>query len=231
MSSSDTTRILVLGAARLFEPANGYQLRRELLSWQIETWANVNPGSIYSMLTTLTKQGMLDRADLVHHEGARPVAVYSTTEAGRRELLQLIRSGLTRVLPFDQTTVYAALSLMVPFFTRQDVIGLLTERVASLTVSADQTREKVRILEETGSAPPHVAPLVGMAAVLGDAEAAWVQSFIERLRAGEMIFSGESGMNEWKPLANDPGWEMVAEQAAYLAQLRRTDIKSQRPGQ
>ncbi|MGL5853560.1 MAG: PadR family transcriptional regulator, partial [Phycicoccus sp.] len=55
------TRLLLLGAVLLFEPVNGYQVRRELLSWRVEEWAHVNPGSIYSGLATLTRQGNLRR--------------------------------------------------------------------------------------------------------------------------------------------------------------------------
>ena len=49
------TRLLLLGTVMIFEPVNGYQLRRELLSWQVEEWAHVNPGSIYSGLATLAR--------------------------------------------------------------------------------------------------------------------------------------------------------------------------------
>ena len=77
------TRLLLLGTVMLFEPVNGYQLRRELLSWQVEDWAHVNPGSIYSGLSTLARQGNLERHELV--DGTREVAVYTSTPAGRRE--------------------------------------------------------------------------------------------------------------------------------------------------
>ena len=53
------TRLLLLGGVLLFEPVNGYQLRRELLSWQVEDRAHIDPGSIYSGLSTLTRQGTL----------------------------------------------------------------------------------------------------------------------------------------------------------------------------
>ena len=43
--AADETRMLLLGAVALFEPVNRYQIRRELLSWQVDRWANVNPGS------------------------------------------------------------------------------------------------------------------------------------------------------------------------------------------
>ena len=36
--------MLLLGAVALFEPVNGYQIRRELLSWQVDRWAHTNPG-------------------------------------------------------------------------------------------------------------------------------------------------------------------------------------------
>ena len=122
--ASDTTRMLVLGATRIFEPANGYQLRRELLSWEVDAWANVQPGSIYSMLATLTKLGLVERIDLVTSPGARPVAVYRTTVAGRAEVLELIRVGITDVQSMDSTAFYAAMSLVTAFFARDDVAEL-----------------------------------------------------------------------------------------------------------
>jgi DNA-binding PadR family transcriptional regulator len=59
------TRLLLLGAVALFEPVNGYQIRRELLSWQVVRRANTNPGSIYHGLSSLSSQGHLVRHDLV----------------------------------------------------------------------------------------------------------------------------------------------------------------------
>ncbi|MDQ4113433.1 MAG: PadR family transcriptional regulator, partial [Actinomycetota bacterium] len=35
--------MLLLGAVALFEPVNGYQIRRELMSWHVDQWANINP--------------------------------------------------------------------------------------------------------------------------------------------------------------------------------------------
>ena len=52
-----TTRLLLLGVVRIFQPAYGYQLRRELITWEVQHWANINPGSIYTGLRTLAKHG------------------------------------------------------------------------------------------------------------------------------------------------------------------------------
>ena len=43
-----STRLLVLGVVRIFQPVHGYLVRRELLTWYVEEWASVNPGSIYN---------------------------------------------------------------------------------------------------------------------------------------------------------------------------------------
>lgn len=33
---------------RIFQPVHGYDVRRELVAWHAEEWANVAPGSIYN---------------------------------------------------------------------------------------------------------------------------------------------------------------------------------------
>ena len=58
-----TTRLLLLGVVRIFQPAYGYQLRRELLTWNVQEWANINPGSIYTGLRTLAKHGYLQELE------------------------------------------------------------------------------------------------------------------------------------------------------------------------
>ena len=85
--ASTSTRMLLLGAVELFEPVNGYQIRRELVSWRVDEWAHINPGSIYSGLETLARAGHLARHAQV--EGSRTVTVYTTTQAGRDEFQRL----------------------------------------------------------------------------------------------------------------------------------------------
>ena len=90
--ASTSTRMLLLGAVQLFEPVNGYQIRRELVSWRVDEWAHINPGSIYSGLETLARAGHLARHSLV--EGNRTVSVYTTTEEGRAEFRQLFAQAV-----------------------------------------------------------------------------------------------------------------------------------------
>ena len=58
-SVSSTTRLLVLGVIRIFQPVHGYEVRRELMSWRVDEWASIAPGSIYNALKTLAREGMI----------------------------------------------------------------------------------------------------------------------------------------------------------------------------
>ena len=220
MASSDTTRMLVLGVTQIFEPANGYQLRRELLSWNVQDWANVNPGSIYSMLSTLNKQGMVDRTDIASTTGAHPVAVYRMTPAGLTELLRLVRLGITTVHEFERTEFYAAASLMVTMVTREEVVTLLEERVDNLRLANLELEGTVKRIKADSGTPPHVGRLIDYSAALNAAEAVWLGGFIDEIRAGGLTFLGEPAMQDWKPMANDPAWQMVHDREAYLKALR-----------
>ena len=53
------TRLLVLGVMRFMQPVHGYDVRRELLTWQLEELSNVKPGSIYSAIRTLERDGCI----------------------------------------------------------------------------------------------------------------------------------------------------------------------------
>lgn len=223
MALSDTTRLLVLGVTQIFEPANGYQLRQELLSWEVEDWAHINPGSVYSMLATLTKQGMIERIDLQPSPGARPVAVYRMTEPGRAELLNLVQHAIVTVYPFDRTEFYAAMSMAIGLLDRDETSARLKERRATLAESITMLQERMAALSADPGTPPHVAPLMGYSLAQSESERAWLAEFIASIERGEMVFRGEAEQADWKPADNDPAWRMLHEQAIYRAKLAELD--------
>lgn len=206
------TRLLLLGAVLLFEPVNGYQVRRELLSWGVEDWGHLNPGSIYSGFTTLTKQGHLARHDL--KEGARTVAVYTSTPSGKAEFdrllaLSLERVDLTAPLPF-----HTALSLM-PLAKRHVFRHHLQVRLEHLDVRREETSEVE--VAAFGSAPPHLPWLMDFWIRTAQVEQAWVVSLLAEIDRGGLAFAGEP--NEWLPPPEDPGWQMQADRQRYRAAL------------
>ncbi|MBX9243712.1 PadR family transcriptional regulator [Actinotalea ferrariae] len=208
------TRLLVLGAVRLFEPVNGYQIRRELLSWGVDEWAHVLPGSIYSSLATLTKQGHLVRQDV--EDGGRTVAVYATTSSGRDELDRLFGHALTTVDPLDPLPVHTAMS-MCSLFPRDVVAAHLETRAGRLDLHLADLRAK-HAATAGGASPPHVAHVLELRLGIAELERTWVRDLVDVVRRGGLSFAGEP--MSWQPAADDPGWQMAADRDRYLTLLR-----------
>lgn len=214
MASATMTRMLVLGVVSIFQPANGYQIRRELLSWDVEQWADLKPGSVYSMLTTLTKQRLLVRHDL--EDGSRTVAVYSTTETGRLEFERLVAAGLGESETMDRTVFKTALSFS-PFLTRGSVVSGLATRLVRLVAMRADLVQKIELNHESQVIPPHVTHSLVLDVALMDAEVRWLTDFAAMIQSGFLSFAGESG--GWSPPPEDSGWEMAEQSARYREQI------------
>jgi hypothetical protein len=190
------TRLLLLGTVMLFEPVNGYQLRRELLSWQVEDWAHVNPGSIYSGLSTLARQGNLERS-------------------GRREFERLWRAAVESVDLLSPLPFHTALALM-PLMARADVVQGLRSRLARIDV---RIREQLAQESQLETVPPHVRAMADLWMGLGSTEREWLVDLLGRVAAGAFELRGEPVT--WQPPAQDPGWQMAGERQRYAELIAR----------
>jgi DNA-binding PadR family transcriptional regulator len=212
--SSTATRLLVLGAVSLFEPVNGYQIRRELMSWEVDRWAHINPGSIYSMLTTLAREGHVEQHQV--RDGNRDVAVYTTTEAGRDELASLFGSAMETVEVLDPLPLHTAVS-MCSMFPRETVRGHLERRLRVLDGSLRTSAEE-RDAYASRNVPPHVVRLVDLSLATWTAERDWLAEVLGEIEAGGFVaFAGEPA--DWRPDPDDPGWQMAADRERYRAIL------------
>lgn len=124
------TRLLVLGAVRVFQPTHGYFVRRELASWQVEEWAHLNPGSVYNALRGLIKEGLLvEEPD--PDAGTKPRTLYRLTLDGEKEVQRLVREALWELHPWEQDWISAGVSFWF-ILTRDEVIAALTARISLL---------------------------------------------------------------------------------------------------
>lgn len=192
-----TTRLLVLGVVRIFQPAHGYFVRRELLSWDIEKWANINPGSIYNALRTLTREGFLIETanGRKGHEGkatGQGRTTYELTADGQNEFLSQLREALWQVDQWNNSTLLGGLSFM-PYLRRDEVIDAMVARANSLRSIMSEGRHTIRDLQETRSAPPHTVEHFLVSFQRWGGELAWCEEFVERLRAGHYRFTPEPG--------------------------------------
>jgi len=206
------TRLLLLGAVAIFEPVNGYQIRRELISWGVESWANIRPGSIYHGLATLAQRGDLVRHDL--RDGSREVAVYELSDSGRAEFRRLYDVALTEVRPTAPLAFQTALS-MLPLVTRDDAKRLLRTRLENLDAEAGRYDTKT----EVDRIPPHVLAVMDYWERVAKVEREWLVRLLFRIEDGELDFLAEP--MRWTPAADDPGHQMQEDRERYLALLQR----------
>lgn len=186
------TRLLILGAVRIFQPVHGYFVRRELLSWHAEEWAHLNPGSIYNGLRALTKDGFIEEAG-TETEGGRPArTTYRLTPDGETEFHMLLRDALWNIAPYTPASLLAAWSFAWAF-SREEVIAAFEHRLQSIAAYSEATEFAIADLGRDPERPVHVAEHARLSRARLEGEAAWLREVLERLRAGEYWFNGEEG--------------------------------------
>ncbi|MDX6566669.1 MAG: hypothetical protein QOE10_2331, partial [Gaiellales bacterium] len=128
------TRLLILGAVRIFQPVHGYLVRRELMSWQVDRWAHLNPGSVYNALRSLARDGYLE--EVATGQGAAGAArtTYRLTPDGESELLRLVREAFWTVDAGSPEKLLAGLSFMW-VLSREEVAAALEHRIAQIDAS------------------------------------------------------------------------------------------------
>jgi len=194
---SSTTRLLVLGVVRIFQPVHGYDVRRELISWHVEEWAQIAPGSIYSALKTLTKEGMIETAGKNQVGGKPERTLYEITQRGEHEMSELLRETLWQwKMPTDP--LIAALSLMA-FIKRDELIAGLEARQALITGGVLHSEYAINSIDDVET-PAHVREMLRLINARVAAELAWSKAFVERLRNGEYRTLGDP---IWHPKTMD----------------------------
>ena len=190
MWAMSATRLLLLGTVRIFQPVHGYFVRRELLSWQADAWANLNPGSVYNGLRSLARDGFVEEVG-TETEGGRPArTTYRLTGDGQTEFLRLLRHALWNVSPFEPADLMAAWSFAWAL-KREEVIAALESRVEQITASSRAVRYAIEDIPNNPETRATVAEHYRLGQARLDGEAAWARQVLERLRAGDYWFEGE----------------------------------------
>lgn len=181
------TRLLVLGVVRMRGSAHGYQVRRDLLSWSADKWANVQPGSIYHALKKLAAEGLLEQVETAQGKGPDRLA-YTLTEIGEQDFQRDLRQRITDV---EAGSVgFSAALVFVTCLPRALAIELLERRLTQL----DEQRTGVTDLLEHRTEhekPAHVGELYRLWLAHCDADVEWTQGLIGRLREGHYVMADD----------------------------------------
>ncbi len=188
------TRLLVLGVVRMYGSAHGYQVRRELLSWSADKWANVAPGSIYHALKKMAAENLLtevseEQAD-AEPQGPDRTA-YRLTDDGDTEFERLLTKYLAESDDSAQGAYrLAAAVTFLPALPRSRALSLLRHRLTQLGGQAASARDLLANATDWGQ-PEHVGELYRLWLASIEAQDRWLRELIERLAAGGYVMADD----------------------------------------
>lgn len=188
------TRLLVLGVIRFMQPVHGYEVRRELVTWRLEESTNVKPGSIYSAMRTLEKDGCIAVHDRGSADGRPEKTTYTITPEGEKEFQVLLRESWWTVSSPTEPLI-PALCLMTSL-PRDELIRALGARIATLEGNLDGISFKRATIKDgatgaDGEIPEHVREIMDFVAARSRAEVDWARGFQRRLRDGAYVFTDD----------------------------------------
>jgi DNA-binding PadR family transcriptional regulator len=204
LAGVSATRMMILGLVKWMQPVHGYDVRRELLSWNADKWANVQPGSIYHALRKLAEEGLL-RAVATEQIGARPArTTYEITAKGSDEFETLLRKlwwGLHQ--PADP---FAAAISFLPALPRAEATAALRHRAGLLRAQNDSLRLAMETDWMRRSKPIHVGWFVELWVARNEAEIDWCERIADRIESGVSYLPDELDRDgAWRGIRAAPG--------------------------
>lgn len=172
-------RLLVLGVVRGRGRAHGYAVRRELLSWRVETWTEVKPGSIYHALRQLTKQGKIREAGTEESGEGPGRTLYELTREGEAEFRELLEAALSSFRLEDLGAGVAFIQAL----PRRRAIELLKAQHRRATETSDGLQGLVPAFPRRDE-PPHTRDLLALWSGAITATAGWTEGLIRYLESG-----------------------------------------------
>jgi DNA-binding PadR family transcriptional regulator len=132
--SGAVTRTLILGTLAAGQ-MHGYEIKKRILE-ALGECADINFGSIYYGLRSLTDNGLVDHIRDEPGQGSPERSIYRITPRGRKALAELVESCISEIDP-PLLPLEAGLNYM-DRLPRETLKKILSERYASLNASYEQ---------------------------------------------------------------------------------------------
>jgi DNA-binding PadR family transcriptional regulator len=182
--------MMILGVVRMLQPVHGYDVRRELLSWNADRWANVQPGSVYHALKKLADEGALREVGS-EQVGGRPARTrYEMTDKGAEQFRDLLTGALWEQSSMEDPFL-AGFSLMTEL-PREEVAAALRHRARQLRADNEGARAAIGSgWAVPENKPTHVRWMLELGIARAEGEIAWCERVAEQIEAGVPYFSEE----------------------------------------
>ncbi|RTL69885.1 MAG: PadR family transcriptional regulator [Pseudonocardiaceae bacterium] len=160
-----------------------YEMAATLRSRAKEESIKLNYGSLYSVVDSLTKRGLIEPAETLR-DGRRPErTVYTVTEPGRVEFADWLSELIS--VPVKEFTNFEAALSMLPGLPPDVVADLLRLRVHRLTSEIDAGESALRRSDD-GGLPRLFSIEFEYRLTLARAELAFVQELLAELDDGHL---------------------------------------------
>jgi len=164
-------------------PMHPYEMAATLRSRAKEESIKLNYGSLYSVVDSLTKRGLIEPAETLR-DGRRPErTVYTVTEPGRVEFADWLSELIS--VPVKEFTSFEAALSMLPGLPPDVVADLLRLRVHRLTSEIDAGESALR-RSDTDGLPRLFSIEFEYRLTLARAELAFVQELLAELDDGRL---------------------------------------------
>ncbi len=175
-------RILILGILMEKKEIHGYEIKRELESWNAEKWANTAYGSIYFALKKMAEEKLVETVQGDDEVPAR--IMYTITKSGKEEFMRLLREQWWEIKPIIDP-FQVALTFM-QHMPKEELLVALETRLnhAKMTINFCKNAMPIRAAAE--GYPRHINENFKLAMAHLKAEAEWIESTIEKVKTGEL---------------------------------------------
>lgn len=194
------------------KPMHPYEMSSTLRERAKEESIKLNFGSLYSVVESLRRHGLIDVQETVR-EGRRPErTIYAITEAGREEFVDW-ESELLSIPVKEYTQFEAALSLM-PALPPDEVVRLLETRRIRLSAEVVGSAAVIEDLAKQGM-PYLWAIEADYVNALRKAELRFVDELIEKIKDGSL-----DGVDVWRHAHDGGGLPAESDWDEAVARLR-----------
>jgi len=177
------TRVLVLGVL-LKQPMHGYEVRRELESWNAEQWANIAYGSIYFSLAKMAEEHLVEVVSTDERRNRPARTVYAITNRGREEFARLLRELWWEYRPpIDPFRVALTFMKCLP---RDELLAGLRRRAGGLRSTLDAFPYVIEGRLRNSDAPRHLSEVLRLAAAHIDTNLHWVEETMGKVERGDL---------------------------------------------
>jgi DNA-binding PadR family transcriptional regulator len=175
-------RVLILGVLMKKRETHGYEIKRELESWNAEKWANIAYGSIYFALKKMAEEKLIEAVPTEEDTPAR--ILYRITETGKEEFMRLLREQWWNIKPLiDPFQVALAFMHYLP---KEELIVALETRLDHSKTLINSIEKVIPIRAATQEYPRHIYENFKLVLAHYKAEAGWIKETLEKVKAGEL---------------------------------------------